>query len=105
MPTENDHRFHRRAIVDSIQRVATDLFGATIVERRPFPEASFAIRVVDDPLAGIRAAALALSVGRARLYDFAFQARSVGRLAGHRRGARDQRRPRDPGRAGLRARG
>ncbi|OJG06123.1 hypothetical protein BG618_02848 [Pseudonocardia autotrophica] len=79
MTTEEDHRFHRGAIVDSIQRVAIELFGATIVERRPFPEASFAIQVVDDPLAGVRAAALALSVGRARLYDFACQARSVGR--------------------------
>jgi hypothetical protein len=72
-------RVHRRGLADSIQRIACEVFDATVVEREAYPGASFSIRGLADGLDGIRAAALAQSIVRAQLYDYAAQARAAGR--------------------------
>jgi hypothetical protein len=61
-----------------IRRIACDVFGATVVEVSAGPGV-LAARQLDDPLAGVRAAAFVQSVGRAELYNHTVQARAAGR--------------------------
>jgi hypothetical protein len=60
-----------------IRRIACDVFGATVVDV-PAGRGVLAVRQLDDPLAGVRAAAFVQSVARAELYNHTVQARAAG---------------------------
>lgn len=80
---------HRRRLVDLIRRIAVDGFGGDEVERAAYPGATFTVRALEDGLSGIRAAAIAQSVARAQLYEYAGSGPwSREYVAGHRGGAR-----------------
>jgi hypothetical protein len=76
-PTEQQP--HRRRLVDLIRRIAVDGFGAEEVQRVAYPGATFTVAAVADGLSGLRAAAIAQSVARSQLYEYAAQARGAGR--------------------------
>jgi hypothetical protein len=69
---------HRRRLVDLIRRIAVDGFGAEEVQRAAYPGATFTVGALADGLGGIRAAAIAQSVVRSHLYEYAVQARGAG---------------------------
>ncbi|MCF7550908.1 hypothetical protein [Pseudonocardia sp. WMMC193] len=69
---------HRRRLVDLIRRIAVDGFGAEEVQRVAYPGATFTVAALADGLSGLRAAAIAQSVARSQLYEYAAQARGAG---------------------------
>lgn len=66
------------ALRRAIQKAAEDLDGATLVEVPISGMRAVTRRMLDDPLAGVRAALLARNVAIRELRDYAEQARGVG---------------------------